>query len=170
MLHNFHFHDQFIRLIMRCVSSTSISILCNEEVSTPFLPSRGLCQGDPLSPLLFIICLFSLSTLISRYQHHQVWKGIHFGHKSPWLTHMTFTDNIGETSQLNTTNINSMLKFFCQRSGQKINVEKSIVIAPKPLTTLEDEFCYLGFPILKSLRCPSRLMSCVHKVEQKATS
>lgn len=68
---------------MRCVSTPSISILRNGEVSSLFSPLRGLRQGDHLSPSLFIICFSGLFALISIYQCNQVWKGLHFGLDAP---------------------------------------------------------------------------------------
>ena len=46
----FKFPIQLISLIMSCVSTSSISILYNGGALEPFLPSRGIRQGDPLSP------------------------------------------------------------------------------------------------------------------------
>ena len=49
---------------MSCVSSVSTSILFNGGKLELILPSRGICQGDPLSPYLFILCLDYLGQLI----------------------------------------------------------------------------------------------------------
>ena len=49
---------------MSCVTSTRISILFNEGALEPFKPSRGLRQGDPISPYLFILCMEFLGHLI----------------------------------------------------------------------------------------------------------
>lgn len=74
MLQKFQFTEQFIRLIMRCVTSLSILILINGESSQFFCPSRGLRQGDPISPLLFNICMTGMSGLIKKFNQHRVWK------------------------------------------------------------------------------------------------
>lgn len=100
---------------------------------------------------------------------------------------MTFVNDIiifGEATQSNANNISFVLDLSCHGSGQRVNVEKSIVIILKNvqqlhqgilydykiLNTPGDDFCYLGFLMLKSLRCSSRLISFVQRIEQKVTN
>jgi hypothetical protein len=50
------FSANWINLIMRCVESVKLSVRINDYFSKPFSPSRGIRQGDPLSPYLSLMC------------------------------------------------------------------------------------------------------------------
>ena len=63
VLHAFHFPPKLTRIIISCISSTDISILVNGGMLDSFEPSRGIRQGDPLSPYIFILCMEYLSHL-----------------------------------------------------------------------------------------------------------
>lgn len=60
----FKFPLDWILLIMSCISSSNLSILLNGDHLDPFHPSRGIRQGDPLSPYIFILCMEYLAWLI----------------------------------------------------------------------------------------------------------
>lgn len=59
----FRLHSNLISLIMSCISSSSISIFFNRGALESFHPSRGICQGEPLLPYLFILCMEVLGAL-----------------------------------------------------------------------------------------------------------
>lgn len=66
VLQAFHFPQNLIKVIMSYITSTSISILVNGSAMEPFKPSRGIKQGDPLSPYIFIFCMEFLRFLIEK--------------------------------------------------------------------------------------------------------
>jgi hypothetical protein len=68
------FHPTWINWICICITSPSFSILINSFGL--FNPKRGLRQGDPLSPFLFILGSEVLSHLLFRQKSQDLLKGI----------------------------------------------------------------------------------------------
>lgn len=60
------FEQQWIKWVMACVSSVSYSVCFNGHLLKSFKPLRGLRQGDPLSPYLFLFVVEGLSTSLSK--------------------------------------------------------------------------------------------------------
>jgi hypothetical protein len=63
------FTDHFTNLIFTCIFTSSLSILVNQEPTTYFYPQRGLRQGCPLSPYLFVIAINELSLRLQEQLH-----------------------------------------------------------------------------------------------------
>lgn len=61
---DFGFPEHTINLIMSCTTSSSLTLKWNSEKLDPFAPTRGLRQGDPISPYLFVLCMEKLGLLI----------------------------------------------------------------------------------------------------------
>ncbi|GKA84311.1 RNA-directed DNA polymerase, eukaryota [Tanacetum coccineum] len=106
------------------------SVLVNGSPTNEFEFHRGLKQGDPLSPYLFILVMESLHLSVTRVVNEGVFKGIRL-HESLSLSHLFYADDalfIGEWSDGNLRGIISILKCFYLASGLRINISKSQIM------------------------------------------
>ncbi|KAF3664257.1 hypothetical protein FXO37_11590 [Capsicum annuum] len=120
----FNFPQDIIDLIMSCVSSSSISILINGNPIPFFELSRGIKQGDPLSPYLFILCTERLSKNINLAVKQKDWNSIRISSNGPKMSHLFFADDLTLFAQANPKNCRTILKIlndFHENSRQKMN-------------------------------------------------
>ena len=64
MLRRLGFNGKWIEWIKNCLESSSISVLVNGSPTTAFKPKKGLRQGDPLAPFLFLIMAEGLAEVV----------------------------------------------------------------------------------------------------------
>ena len=136
VLNWFNFPKDWIDLIMSCISSSTLSILVNGELLDPFLPSRGIRQGDPLSPYIFILCMEYLVCLILFKVFLGNWSDVKTSRDGPSFSHFFFADDLilfAKATKKNCLAIQKFLNVFCTSSGQKVNSEKSKIFF-SPLT------------------------------------
>ena len=84
------FHETWIKMIMQCVSTVTYSFLINGSPRGRVQPSRGIRQGDPLSPY---ICSEVLSGLCNRASEEGSLKGIRVARACPRFNHLLFADD-----------------------------------------------------------------------------
>ena len=128
MFFSLGFHQDTIDLILSCISSTSVSLLLNGSQLEEFQPSRGLRQGDPISPYIFILCMEFLSTLIHKKCEEGDWTRVKASRSGPGFSHIFFADDLllfASTSQRNMEAVSEVLDEFCSLTGQKISLAKS---------------------------------------------
>jgi hypothetical protein len=65
MMMRLGFDHGWANLIMACVSPVNYRVWFNSEETETFTPTRGIRQGDPPSPYLFLICAEGLSSLLA---------------------------------------------------------------------------------------------------------
>lgn len=87
------FSEWWSHLILQCVSTVEYNIVHGDYETGTIIPSRGLRQGDPLSPYLFIIGAEGLSALIRYYEDRSWVRGVKICRKAPVISHMLFADD-----------------------------------------------------------------------------
>ena len=114
------FAESFVNLIMRCVTSVSFSVRVNGQLSSPFRPSRGIRQGDPISPYLFLLCSEGLSCLLRSVGPLHLARGVRVGIHAPWISHLLFADDcivFAEASQRGAARLQEILNTYSRGSG-----------------------------------------------------
>lgn len=158
--------EALLPLIHHCISSATLSVNWNGEATGPIKSTRGLRQGDPLSPYLFVLCLERLGHRITDAVHDGSWKPFRFGRGNcPTLSHVCFVDDlvlVAEASSSQIQLVKTILHEFGSVSGQKVNLGKSQVFfsanVPERLANslsqeieiqaTQDLGIYLGAPML----------------------
>lgn len=126
----FGVHPIFTEWIMQCISTVSYSFIINDASRGLVLPGRGIRQGDPLSPYIFILCSELLSSLCNLRQRNGKFKGIKIAAEAPCINHLLFADDTMFFCKANAQNaqtLKQILATYEAISGQLINTQKSAI-------------------------------------------
>lgn len=112
------------------MASFSYSISFQGSNIGPIIPKRGLRQGDPLSPYLFLLCVEGLSLYLKSAADNASINGCRIYPQAPAITHLLFTDDsflffkatVGEANS-----IKQILSLYEAFSGQSVNYQKSVI-------------------------------------------
>ncbi|GKB50421.1 RNA-directed DNA polymerase, eukaryota [Tanacetum coccineum] len=130
VLGKFGFGDKWRKWIRCCLHSSKGSIIINGSPTKEFYFGKGLKQGDPLSPFLFLLIMESLHISFQRVVDAGLFNGIKIG-GSVNLSHMFYADDavfVGEWSESNISSLIHVLECFHKVSGLKINMSKSKIM------------------------------------------
>ena len=150
---------------MSCVSSVTYAVRVNGVPYGHISPTRGLRQGDPLSPYLFIIVAEGLSALLHKAVREKKLKGVAASARGPRISHLFFADDsliFGRATTMECTEIQRLLKVYESSSGQQLNRSKtSMFFSPNTNMSMKDSLkamfgaqvirtheSYLGLPSL----------------------
>ena len=148
------FGDTWVNLIMQCISKANYSVLINGEPHGRITPSRGLCQGDPLSPYLFLLCTEGFHGLLRKAEENGDIRGVSICRSAPKLTDLLFADDSLIFCRAKTNECEKLLEILAtyeQASGQQINRDKTTLIFSKSTShhmqvSIQEA---LGVPVVK---------------------
>ena len=126
-LEKLRFSYDFVELIMRCITTSSFSVLINVVAKGLIQPQRGLRQGCPLSPYLFILCAETFTNLLQLVESQQLIHGIKFS-KELSITHLLFADDsliFTRATREDYTNLKKVFYCYATAFGKIFNFEKS---------------------------------------------
>ena len=157
------FHVQWGKLVMVCVRSATYSILVNGEPKGYITPQRGLRQGDPLSPYLFLLCVEGLSAVLRKAERERLLKGVSIRRGGPWVSHLFFADDsivFCRATNADCIALQNLLTLYANASGQVVNSDKTaLFFSPNTSQQARNTICsffgispdtqfekYLGLP------------------------
>ncbi|XVE49681.1 hypothetical protein DITRI_Ditri01bG0100700 [Diplodiscus trichospermus] len=169
---------------MNCTQSNELLIKWNGSTAGSILPSRGIRQGEPLSPYLFVLCIEKLNHMIMDCIDAGEWKPIKVARNGPSLSHLFFAYDIvlfavASLDQIKV--IKQCLDGICSWSGQRVSFERSKIFfsanvdpylaaqisdcANIPIAT--DMGRYLGIPSLHGRVSLNTFQYIINKVKKK---
>jgi hypothetical protein len=129
-LEAFGFAQHSTNWIISLVSTTSYSLLITGALAKPLWPSRGIRQGDPLSPFLFILMMEGLSRTIKSATIAGEIASLKPFKNFPTSTHQQCVDDTllhGTCTVMEVKSYQIILEEFGEASGAEINHSKSVV-------------------------------------------
>ncbi|GAU49673.1 hypothetical protein TSUD_91110 [Trifolium subterraneum] len=118
--------------IKECICTATASALVNGSPTAEFPLERGLRQGDPLSPFLFLIAAEGLHVLMKATVENNLFTGYSVGIQGPiTVSHLQFADDtllLGGKSWANVRSLQAVLVLFELMSGLKDNFTKSMLV------------------------------------------
>lgn len=182
-----NFPQKLIGWIMTCIQSVSYSLLINGHISDTWYPQRGIRQGDPLSPYLFIICLNLLILKFIEGHNSNLFDGLQINKNTPPIPILCFADDciiFCKATEKSINFIHDTLKLFAKEAGLKIcwNKSKAYFSKNTPNHKIRD-ICnkleiqagnvgekYLGLPMIINRITKESFYDIITKAQSKITT
>ena len=119
---------------MHCVTATELAILFKGSPLESFKPLRGLRQGDPISPYLFLLCAEGLTSMLKKEESNGYIKGVAVCRGAPRISHLLFADDsivFCRASFEEARRVMKVLEDYEGDSGQRLNKEKTSLFFSK---------------------------------------
>ncbi|XP_026378302.1 uncharacterized protein LOC113272718 [Papaver somniferum] len=137
ILQRFGFSEKWCQLVDQCISTASISILLSGSPIETMIPTRGLRQGDILSPYRFVICMESFSRMIQTEVEKKNIIPIYLARTGPPVSRLFFADDcilFSTAKKSSIDNLQRVIHSFCKVSVQMVNLGKSSLHFSKRLS------------------------------------
>ncbi|GAU26515.1 hypothetical protein TSUD_361480 [Trifolium subterraneum] len=131
MLRRLSFCNKWVEWIRACVFAGNLSVLVNGSPTTEINIQRGLKQGDPLAPFLFLLVAEDFVGLMRNAVALNLFKGFSIGSEGLVISHLQYADDtlcIGDDTLKNLWTLKAILRGFELASGLKVNFWKSSLI------------------------------------------
>jgi len=122
------FDQRWVNLIMACVKSVKYRVRFYSIETDTISPTRGLRQGDPLSPYLFLLVAEGLSCMLKGAEERGELEGVKVCREAPVISYLLFTDDslmLMHANKKNANCLSDILNRYCANSGQKASEAKS---------------------------------------------
>ena len=130
-LSKFGFCHKWISWVMTCVRSVRYAVRMNGEILEFFYPSRGLRQGDPLSPYLFLYVAEGLSMALDKQCEDGTITPIKVARGSPVISHLLFADDsllFFKAPESQALRVKDTISLFQQGTGQVLSPGKCSIL------------------------------------------
>ncbi|XP_019265436.1 PREDICTED: uncharacterized protein LOC109242998 [Nicotiana attenuata] len=174
---------KMVKLIMECVSTVSYSLLINEGLTPKFQAKKGLRQGDPMSPYLFILVMEYLNRSLKQLKSNSDFN-YHPKCARLGIVHICFADDLLMCCRADKVSIELIMtqfEKFSTASGLQANMEKSSfyvagisnqhkqkILEKLKFTNGEIPFKYLGVPLSSKKPTISQCMPLVDRIAGRA--
>jgi hypothetical protein len=115
---------------MKCIPTVKYRIKVNGELTDVIIPERGLRQGDPLSPYLFLLCAEAFSCLLLAAEERDL-VGDKICQNAPSINHLLFADDsllLVKADETSANHLQHVHSLYEDCSGRTINKEKSSIM------------------------------------------
>jgi hypothetical protein len=132
------FAERWAKIVMTCIRMVSYLVVVNWNPVGLIRPSRGIRQGDPISPYLFLLCAETLSALLQRVERRGVITGVLTSPGGPILSHLFFADDSLLFCKSNSVEWRRrILEVYEAGSRQKLNLNKTYIFFFSRNTSME---------------------------------
>ena len=177
------FGDRWRAWIRGCITTTKVSILVNGTPTKEFQMEKGVRQGDPLAPFLFVLAMEGLYVAMKEAQVKGIFKGIRIDNASNEISILQYADDaliLREWSDTNASNLFRLLHCFHICSGLKVNLTKSnlmgVNVSIEEINRLANRlkcnagklpFKYLGIPVGENMNKASSWKPIIDKFKAR---